>query len=240
MYNNGTYNNADFLQNIANLFYLPRVPVFVPLSGGGYDFRFYLDLNRNGQFDDTGNVPNTTYSGGVYATNGFIPEVGDPQWIGVLEPPDRPHGPDNRFIARYVFFAVPVGNTLDINAIYNDADQPLLSLGAPGFNMLPGNDGYLRNEGVGSWELNLAAFLADLNTNEWDNDISGNGYHYNTPAGRLNVGAPFETPWNCCATAIISPSCSPTRRRRTCCLGFPPSCPTAPWIMALTITPSVR
>ena len=27
---------------------------------------------------------------------------------------------------------------------------------------------FIRNEGVGSWEINLAAFLTDLNTNEWD------------------------------------------------------------------------
>ena len=30
-----------------------------------------------------------------------------------------------------------------------------------------GNDGFLRNQGVGSWEINLAAFLADLNNNVW-------------------------------------------------------------------------
>jgi len=182
-FNGAPYNNADLVQNIANLFYLPRAPVFVPVNGG-HDFRYYLDLNRNGQFDDSGVVPNTTYTGGVYTTNGTVSEFGDPQWIGVLEHPDRPHAPDNRFIARYAFIAVPVGNTLDINAIYNDAL-------APDEFMRPANkDGFLRNEGVGSWELNLAAFLADLNTNEWDNPISP--YNYQTPYNNLNTGAAFD------------------------------------------------
>src|SRR5208282_3435221 len=43
----------DLVQNIANLFYLPRAPVLVstndPVQG-----RFYLDLNRNGVDDPNG------------------------------------------------------------------------------------------------------------------------------------------------------------------------------------------
>ena len=45
--------------------------------------------------------------------------VGDPEWIGVLQRPDQPYGPNNPFVARYAFIAVPVGNTLDLNAIHN-------------------------------------------------------------------------------------------------------------------------
>ena len=41
-------------------------------------------------------------------------EVGDPQWIGLLEQPGQPYGPDNKFIARYAFLAVPIGNALDL------------------------------------------------------------------------------------------------------------------------------
>ena len=51
----GTYTPGDLEQNIANLLYSPRAPVFVPTNppdnytpGNNYDFRFYLDLNRNG------------------------------------------------------------------------------------------------------------------------------------------------------------------------------------------------
>ena len=43
----------DFLQNLANLYYLPRAPVLIsatdPVQG-----RFYLDLNRNGRDDTNG------------------------------------------------------------------------------------------------------------------------------------------------------------------------------------------
>ncbi len=46
-------------------------------------------------------------------------ETGDPEWIGVLEHPDPPHGPNNHFIARYAFIAMPVGNSLDLNYIHN-------------------------------------------------------------------------------------------------------------------------
>ena len=75
--------------------------------------------------------------------------VGDPEWIGILEHPDQPHSSSNRYIARYCFIAVPIGNSLDFNAIHNNAMQ-----------IAPTNDGFLRNEGVGSWEINLAGFLA--------------------------------------------------------------------------------
>ena len=44
------------MQNVANLLFLPRVPVFVHHQRWAVprDFRFYLDLNRNGQFEDSG------------------------------------------------------------------------------------------------------------------------------------------------------------------------------------------
>ena len=48
-------------------------------------------------------------------------QVGDPEWIGVLARPDQPYGPNNPFIARYAFIALPVGNSLDLNAIHNQA-----------------------------------------------------------------------------------------------------------------------
>src|SRR5205823_6207118 len=64
------------------------------------------------------------------------------------------------------------GKALDANFIHNQAYRRAL---------LAGNDSYLRNEGVGTWEINLAAFLADLNTNQWNRDggVSGNYYQYN-------------------------------------------------------------
>src|SRR5439155_119992 len=103
--------------------------------------------------------------------------LGDPHWIGVLEksgfppglrqpssfPTNFPHSASNHAIARYAYQVVPVSETLDINYIYNQAKL----LG-------PRQDGFLRNQGVGMWEANLAAFLTDLNTNMWP--------PYNSPA----------------------------------------------------------
>jgi hypothetical protein len=177
----GTALNAnDFVQNVANLQYLPRVPVFVQTNAAGSnDFRFYLDLNRNGQFDSTAYVDNSL-------TNGPLSEMGDPQWIGILTRPDTTHSVDNQFLSRYAFIAVPIGNGLDINAIHNQA------LAANNSDLNLAQDDYFRNEGVGSWELNLAAFLADLNTDEWD-PVTG-FYEYNRAnnAPSPNLGFAFE------------------------------------------------
>ena len=118
--------------------------------------------------DPNGVVTNLDNNGNDLGTANV--QVGDPEWVGMLEHPDAPHGPNNRFVSRYAFIAVPVGNTLDLNAIHNQVlDEPSTPLGGtslvnPGANT---HDGFFRNEGVGSWEINLAAFLADLNTNQW-------------------------------------------------------------------------
>src|SRR6185436_12404160 len=43
----------QMVQNVANLFYDPRPPVFIRTNGaraGVSEFRYYLDLNRNGRF----------------------------------------------------------------------------------------------------------------------------------------------------------------------------------------------
>jgi hypothetical protein len=186
-YPNGTpVTGNDFLQNLINLYYSPRAPVFIPTnSAGANDFRFYLDLNRNGRFDGNGLVPETNNLNLPTGITNFM--VGDPEWIGVLERPDAPYGPNNKFIARYAFIAVPVGNTLDLNAIHNQAHvppRPPTPLSNPQVNPSSGvNDNFVRNEGVGSWEINLAAFLADLNTDEWGQVIgtpaNGNVTFYN-------------------------------------------------------------
>ena len=189
----GAVIGNNFLQNLENLSYSPRPPVFVPSPPGNYsgptnyDFRFYLDLNRNGKPDTNGIVADVDNTG---ATNGnFSFEVGDPEWIGVLEHPDQPYGPNNPFIARYAFFALPVGNALDLNYIHNQALIPQLKYPRSPMNFA--DDGYFRNQGIGSWEINLAAFLADLNTNEWDNNAGP--YLYNPPpSGTGSSGIAFE------------------------------------------------
>src|SRR6185312_6275218 len=105
------------------------------------DFRFYLDLNRNGRFDRNGDAPviltdnagkarYVTTNGTLVSTNLPIPAntylltnyfVGDPEWIGVLARPQELHSADNQFISRYAYLVVPVGKTLDVNTMHNQA-----------------------------------------------------------------------------------------------------------------------
>jgi hypothetical protein len=177
-------NFTNMPDNLTNLYVSPRAPVLIstnePLG------RFYLDLNRNGQFDTNGFVGETNFLG--QAVTNF--EVGDPEWIGVLERPDAPYGPNNKFIARFAFIAVPVGNTLDLNAIYNQAMTRTVNPNPVTY----GSDVFLRNQGVGSWEINLAAFLTDLDPNQWD--TSADLYNYREwiqpPNNLLNIGRGFE------------------------------------------------
>ncbi|MGH7939842.1 MAG: hypothetical protein ACREFR_02065, partial [Limisphaerales bacterium] len=169
-FNNNTPLTPDqLIQNIANLYYNPRPPVFY-----SNDFRFYLDLNRNGMYDTNGWVEDQNDFGTTNGLGTYSFEVGDPEWIGVLAHPDQPHGPNNPFIARYCFIAVPA-NSLDLNYIHNQAmDAGEFVVNAPS----TGVDGYSRDQGVGTWEINLAAFLADLNTNRWDPQTPGPSYLY--------------------------------------------------------------
>jgi len=130
--NGSPLSHDQFLTLLTNLWFSPRPPVFIPTnSAGANDFRFYLDLNRNALFDGNGWVTNYNNAGNVlYDAKGNATsfQVGDPEWIGVLERPDVPYGPNNKFVARYAFIAVPVGNTLDLNAIHNQAIEGLLQL----------------------------------------------------------------------------------------------------------------
>jgi len=157
---------VDQRNNLLNLFYDSRVPVYVTNRiAGTEEFRFYFDWNRNGHFDTNGMLTVRDLNGnailttnGTYFSNYF---VGDPQWIGVLERPEFPHSPSNRFIARYCFIAVPIGNALDVNYIHNQAYNPNKAT-----MTISGGD-FFRNQGIGPWEINLAAFLTDLNSNAW-------------------------------------------------------------------------
>jgi hypothetical protein len=188
-YKNGNplaYN--DLIINLTNLIYNPRPPVFVTNRvAGGWDFRFFLDLNRNGRFEPTGVIPETNSLGQPIVDSGnvtnFVSVNGDPQWIGVLRFPERPHSGDNPFLSRWTYLVVPADKVLDVNYIHNQAVTRNVALGNP--------DGYARNQGVGPWEINLAAFLADLNTNVWNNPLN-NPYDYRRWQGNPNLGLAFE------------------------------------------------
>jgi hypothetical protein len=161
-------SQSDFMQVVANLEYDPRAPVFVPNptnSSLPADFRFYLDFDRNRRFEDNGLLPEIDALGNTNrqsGTNVFRWMVGDPEWVGVLERPDLPHSETNRFIGRMAYLALPVGKTLDMNFIHNQTD---FKTGDDDMTPIPARNGFSRNQGYGPWEINLAAFLRELNTN---------------------------------------------------------------------------
>lgn len=180
-------------------------PVFVdtnrtgqPGPRGPLDDRFYVDLNRNGAFEETGNVTNTVNGAGngpggfaIDPAGGIEWRVGDPQWIGVLRNPRRPLSADNPFIARYAFMVLPAGRSLDVNWIHNDAKitrDPSV-----------GESWYSRNQGVGGYEINLAAFFSDLNANAW-NDVNppyrAATYLFDSDAANFSRGTSFDNAWD--------------------------------------------
>jgi hypothetical protein len=193
-YANGNFvGGNDLFQNLNNLYYNPRPPVFVSTNRPGFndplDFRYWLDLNRNGLFESNGLLPELNFNGvpitgldtngnTVIVSNQF---VGDPEWVGILERPDRPHGPENPFVARMAFVLVPEGLTLDINSVHNQTKQNGVQ-----------QDGYLRNMGVSPFELNLGGFLVDLNTNTWEWNAGVLAYNYNTNLAGASLGTSVE------------------------------------------------
>jgi hypothetical protein len=195
-------STLEWEQNIANLVYSPRPPVFITnrFFANSNEFRFYLDLNRNGRYDTNGLQPvissdpaNPFYNSlngttmptpqqGVTLSNFF---VGDPEWIGSLERPEFQHSADNRFVNRYAYIAIPAGNTLDLNFIHN---QAALARPTSPRQLNPNGTDFVRDQGVGTWEINLAAFLADLNTNLW---YAGYRYGYDPVSGFSEGGTAF-------------------------------------------------
>ncbi len=115
-------NPSGWAQMIANLFYDPRPPVFVPTnpaSPNNYDFRFWVDINRNGRFETNGDQA-------IIVNDVFPPQFGsievldgEPEWIGLLKNPLYHHSATNTFIGRYAYLILPVGKTLDLNYIGN-------------------------------------------------------------------------------------------------------------------------
>jgi hypothetical protein len=179
-------NNSSEVQlyraSLMNLYFDPRPPVFVQTNRSpnfNPDFRFYLDLNRNGRFDTNGVQLTYDQRGRLFGTNDM---VGDPQWIGVREHSDAIHSGTNRFLMRYAYVILPAGKTLDINYAHNEVKGRRADA-----------SGFLRNQGVGGWEMNMAGYLADLNTNVWKPlaPTSLFAYQYRPALGSYSVGLAF-------------------------------------------------
>jgi len=185
---NNTTDPIGWVQNIANLYYDPRPPVFVvtnQLLPNNYDFRFWVDLNRNGRFETNGYQPTITNEN-LFAFGPSAVLNGEPEFIGVLKNPLQHHSSVNQFLGRYAYLVLPVGKTLDLNYIHNFLkasytvpyngtlhSQILTNTGSPG----PGgfeNDGFARDQGIGSWEINLAALLDNLSP--WAYETNNGGY----------------------------------------------------------------
>lgn len=167
---NGNLSEDQRLRALGNLMFSPRPPVYVRTNSDPFsppEFRYYLDLNRNARFDTNGSQAVLDFTGrpllradGLVLSNSY---VGDPEWIGELQSSDAPHSGTNRFVGRFAYLIQPAGRSLDFNFVHNNAGRQSM-----------GGLGYYRNQGVGPWELNLAAFLRDLNTNAWlDYDYRG-------------------------------------------------------------------
>ncbi len=172
---NMSQNPAAWAQNIANLYYDPRPPVFVvtnPAYPNNSDFRFWVDINRNGRFETNGYLPYIAENGLQAPANYGFPAGfsqlnnmnGEPEWIGTLRDPLNRHSATNFFIGRYAYMVLPIGKTLDFNYIHNFAkgnyvqqivDQ-LTNESQAGFFE---SDGFARDQGIASYELNLAALL---------------------------------------------------------------------------------
>ena len=108
--------------------------------------------------------------------------VGDPEWIGGLQHPEFAHAADNGFVYRYAYLVVPAGQTLDLNYIHNQALRPAKT------KLDPNGPDFLRNQGVGTFEINLAGFLHDLNTNLY---AWGGLYRYDPIGGSPAAGTAF-------------------------------------------------
>ncbi len=189
------------LSVISNLIYDARPPVYVQTNENAslpWKHSFYLDFNRNGHFEPTGWLEETNDAGVAMGITNYY--VGDPQWIGILQfsiptnnVAERPaHSRTNKFVGRVAYMVMPYGKSLDINYLHNSAKK--LNPTMPGKT-----DGYRRNQGVGTYELNGAAFLADLNTNVWSaanywttlNAIAAPYYEYFTNLTTTNLGLAF-------------------------------------------------
>ncbi len=185
----------EYARLLGNLYYDPRPPVFVQTNRDPrlpMDFRFYLDLNRNGQFETNGPVLALDRLGRPIQASLTNFQWGDPEWIGVLENPDVPHSGTNRFIGRFAYVVVPTSSTLDLNHSGNNAKRLNLGDGqlfpADQDGLQP-QSGFFRNQGVGTWELNLGGFFGALNTNIWG--FTQNDYRYETNLTLPNTGLAF-------------------------------------------------
>ena len=117
-----------------------RVPVFVDRDGDEIHDTFPFMLDLNAALNPDGNrYQHTVMSNRI---------IGDPHWVGLLEYPDAPHNPTNKFVARYAYLTVPAHKALNIRYHHNALKRETTNL-----------DKFGRLQGSHPRELNLAAAL---------------------------------------------------------------------------------
>ena len=79
-------------------------PVYIDTDGDINATQDYNStyLNLNSEYNPAGQ------GGGLFQDSNGTGLLGDPQWIGILQKPDQPHGPKNRYIGRTAYMTVPV------------------------------------------------------------------------------------------------------------------------------------
>jgi hypothetical protein len=190
----------DVTNFISQLIYDARPPVYVQTNSNPsnhWEHRFWLDVNRNNRFEPTGTLPERDALGAFTLRTNYY--VGDPQWKGVLNNSfptnyggEWPvHSRTNRFGGRYAWMVVPYGKTLSVNHIDNYAKKLSVNMDRFTINASIEGSGFRRNMGFGSHELNLAAYLAQLNPTVWTNG-STIPYFYDTNLLSANLGYAFD------------------------------------------------
>ncbi len=181
---------------VTNLVYESRPPVYVQTNSDPtlpWEYRYWLDLSRDGQFQPTGYLRERDNFGNFLSVTNWM--TGEPEWKGILQfpfatnfgAPPPLHSFSNKFIGRVAYLVTPYGKSLDINHLHNYAKRL-----APGMDPYNGTaaitgDGFRRNQGASSAELNLAAFLVQLNLNIWTNN-----YFYDTNVASANLGLAYD------------------------------------------------
>src|SRR5262249_45563543 len=124
--------------------------------------------------------------------------------IGILERPGYAHSSSNLFVGRYAFYVFPSSAGLDINTIHNfsKGGGGVVAGGQGGLGAMTAaiGDRFSRDMGAGTYEINLGAFLTDLNTNYWPppngSTVWGPQYNYIPNTGATlpaaNRGAGFD------------------------------------------------
>ena len=148
--NNWTGTRQYWAQNIANLYFDPRPPVFVntntdPSRPTAYDFRYYIDLNRNGLFEGSF-VRQTDLSvadknSGLSIVGNTSGQLGEPEWIGVLQYPQYPQTILLFFFFFVFYLLLPLFVPKSLRVLlrvfhFNTRRYPLFSYSAASFQVI--------------------------------------------------------------------------------------------------------